>query len=166
MSKLKARPGRPSLGRQKRRRLSISLKPDLVARLEASSKASGTPASRLAEELLEEALHRRALKLKVWELRLGLDKEQLAGYCKALGVKRLSLFGSVLTDRFRPDSDIDLLAEFLPGTIKSFMDRGHIHSEFERILGRKVDLTDPKGLDNPIRRREILSTAVEVYAAQ
>lgn len=166
MSKPKARPGRPSLGRQKRRRLSMSLKPDLVARLEARSKASGMPASRLAEKLLEEGLRAQALKQGVWQSRVGLDSRQIAGYCQSLGVTRLSLFGSVLTDRFRPDSDIDILVEFKPGTIKSFLDRGRIQMEFERIFGRSVDLTEPRLLDNPIRRREILGTAVEIYAAQ
>lgn len=164
MPNAQQKPGRPRLGKEKRVRLSMTLKPSLVARLDKRANAAGISTSRVVEELLEEGLRARATKQDIWQSRLGLDNHQIAGYCRSLGVKRLSLFGSVLTDRFRPDSDIDLLAEFKPGTIETFLDRGRIQMEFERIFGRAVDLTEPRLLDNPIRRREILGSAVEIYA--
>jgi predicted nucleotidyltransferase len=159
------RPGRPSLGKDKRTRLSMTLKPGLVQRIERRSRAMGVSSSRVVEELLEEGLRAQSLKQDVWQSRLGLDREQIAGYCKSLGVKRLSLFGSILTEKFRPGSDVDLLVEFIPGRIETLLDKGFVQMEFERILGRSVDLAEARLLDNPIRRREILGTALEIYAA-
>ena len=44
-----------------------------------------------------------------------LPRERLEAFCRANGIRRLALFGSVLRDDFRPESDIDVLVEFLPG---------------------------------------------------
>jgi predicted nucleotidyltransferase len=120
----------------------------------------------MVEELLEAGLQAKAFQDGLWEARLGRSSTEIAGLCKALGIKKLSLFGSVLRDDFRPDSDVDILAEFFPGTIKSFLDRGRIQMQLQRSLGRRVDLAEPRLLDNPIRRAEILRTAREIYAAR
>ena len=45
-----------------------------------------------------------------------LDRTHIAGFCRRHGIRRLSLFGSVLTKRFGPDSDLDVLVEFEPDT--------------------------------------------------
>ena len=47
--------------------------------------------------------------------RLHLSKEALADVCRRYDIRRLSVFGSVLRDDFRPDSDLDVLVEFEPG---------------------------------------------------
>jgi predicted nucleotidyltransferase len=159
------KPGRPRLGKEKRVRLSMTLKPSLVARLDKRASASGVSASRLVEELLEAGLRAQNLEQGVWQSRLGLDSQQIAGYCRSLRVKRLSLFGSVLTDKFGPKSDVDVLVEFEPGAIKSFFQLGHVQMEFERIFGRPVDLTEPRLLQDPYRRSQILGSALEIYAA-
>ena len=53
--------------------------------------------------------------MTVAELPVRLDREKIAEFCRARGIRRLSLFGSVLRDDFDPDrSDIDVLAEFNP----------------------------------------------------
>src|SRR6266700_4802032 len=44
------------------------------------------------------------------------DQDALAALCRAHGIRRLSLFGSVLKGVFRPDSDVDFLVEFVPGS--------------------------------------------------
>lgn len=52
------------------------------------------------------------------ELPINLDHEKIAAFCRARGIRRLSLFGSVLRDDFDPDrSDVDVLAEFKQGAL-------------------------------------------------
>jgi predicted nucleotidyltransferase len=99
-----------------------------------------------------------------WETRLGIDTDRLATLCCALGVRRLALFGSVLTDRFGPESDVDLLVEFKVGAIETLLDRGRAQMEFEALFGRTVDLTELRLVDHPTRYKEIESSAVEIFA--
>lgn len=161
----RSKPGRPALGGAKRLRLSMTLKPALVARIEKRAAQAGVSASRLAEALLEGGLDRDAREAQAWEARLGVDADQVAALCRALGLRRLALFGSVLTGRFGLDSDVDLLVEFKPGAVRTLLDRGRVQMEFQKLFKRKVDLTELRLVDNPIRRREIAATQREVYAA-
>jgi uncharacterized protein len=165
MRRTKIIPGRPALGPAKRVRLSMTMKPELVAQIEKRASIAGVSASRLAEQMLEERLRSEEQKLSLWEARLGVDQERIAALCRILGVSRLALFGSVLTDRFGPESDVDLLAEFKPGAIQTLLDEGRIQMEFEKLFGRRVDLAELRLIDNPIRRREISKTQREIYAA-
>ena len=68
----------------------------------------------------------------------------------------------------RPDSDVDLLVTFAPGSTRSLIDLARMESEFATLLGRRVDLVSRRGLErseNWVRREEILSTARTLYAA-
>ena len=47
--------------------------------------------------------------------RIALDRNQIAEFCRRHHIRKLSLYGSVLRDDFRPDSDVDVLVEFEPG---------------------------------------------------
>jgi predicted nucleotidyltransferase len=165
MLKIPPKPGRPSLGKEKRVRLSMTLKPSLVARLDKRASAAGVSSSRMVEALLEAGLRSQAITQGLWQSRLGLDSQQIAGYCRSLKVKRLSLFGSVLTEKFDSKSDVDILVEFEPGAVKTFLELGHVQMEFERIFGRPVDLAEPGLLRDRHRRSQILGSAVEIYAA-
>jgi hypothetical protein len=91
-----------------------------------------------------------------------LPKEQIAEFCKRNHIRRLALFGSVLRDDFRPDSDVDVLVEFEPGHVPGF---GFItmQQELSGILGRKVDLSTPKFLSRYFRD-QVLAEAEVVYA--
>lgn len=165
MPELSTKPGRPALGNAKRLRLSMTLKPDLVARLESRAAVAGVSSSRFVETLLEAGLEAKAVKRSLRQARLGVDDAQVAALCRALGVKRLALFGSALKDDFGPESDVDLLVEFKPGAVKTLFDRGRVQMEFERLFGRKVDLAELRLMDNPIRRQEIMAKKEEIYAA-
>lgn len=56
--------------------------------------------------------------MSVAKLPIRLDREQIAAFCRARGIRKLSLFGSVLRDDFDPSrSEVDVLVEFLPGRI-------------------------------------------------
>ena len=160
-----SKPGRPSLGPAKRVRLSMTLKPTLVERLERQAALEGVSASRLVETLVERGLGAAAGAPPLWEARLGVEAERVVALGRALGLKRLALFGSALTDRFGPDSDVDLLVEFKPGAVRTLLDRGRIQMEFERLFGRRVDMTELRLVDHPIRRREIAARQLEIYAA-
>lgn len=93
-----------------------------------------------------------------------LPREQVAEICRRHRVRRLSLFGSVLTDRFGPDSDVDLLVEFEPGAVVGYLTLAAIEIELSRLLGRKVDLRTPSELSRYFRDDVVRSAEVQ-YAA-
>ena len=95
--------------------------------------------------------------------RIDLRPEEIAELCKRHHVRRLALFGSVLRDDFRPDSDVDVLVEFEPGKTPGF---GFItiQDELSVLLGRKVDLNTPACLSR-FYRDEVLDEAEEIYVA-
>jgi predicted nucleotidyltransferase len=87
----------------------------------------------------------------------------LADFCRRHHIQRLSLFGSVLRDDFRPDSDVDALVEFKPGHSPGW-NIIDLEDELGGLFGgRKVDLVNPKYL-NPRLRDRILASAVVQYA--
>src|SRR5439155_16914597 len=86
---------------------------------------------------------------------IAVAPEQLAEFCRRWQVTRFELFGSVLRDDFRPDSDIDVLVDFAPDAGPSLMDLVDMQLELARIFGREVDLVERKSLNNPFIRREI-----------
>jgi len=77
----------------------------------------------------------------------------------------LALFGSVLRDDFRADSDVDVLVSFGPEAHPSLLELVELREDLKDVFGREVDLVERAGLRNPFRRRAILSTAEVVYAS-
>jgi predicted nucleotidyltransferase len=78
------------------------------------------------------------------------------------------LFGSVLREDFRPDSDIDVLVSFQDSVSWGLLEFSRMKRELENLLGRKVDLLTKKSIEqshNWIRQREILETAQVIYVA-
>ena len=97
--------------------------------------------------------------------RIDASSDNLALFCRQWKITELSLFGSVLREDFRPDSDIDVLVTFASEARWSLLDLPRMQEELSGILGRTVDLVDIKGLRNPFRRREILATREVVDAS-
>jgi predicted nucleotidyltransferase len=95
---------------------------------------------------------------------LALPLAEIAALCRRYRVRELALFGSALRPDFRPDSDLDLLVEFEPGTRVTFLTLGELEAELEALLGRAVDLV-PKGGLKPRVRGSVLAEARVVYAA-
>lgn len=96
---------------------------------------------------------------------LTLDRDALAALCRRHHIHRLSLFGSVLRGTARPDSDVDLLVEFVPGQEPGLLGLAEIEAELSRLLGgRPVDLRTPQDLSR-FFRSEVLRTAEVQYAA-
>lgn len=97
---------------------------------------------------------------------LNIEKDKVEAFCRKWKVAEFSLFGSVLRDDFRPDSDIDVLVNLHPDqqmTIESFLD---MKDELSAMFGgREVDLVQKRLLKNPFRRYEILTSREVIYAA-
>src|SRR3977135_1759034 len=93
-----------------------------------------------------------------------LDPEFVSGFCRRHHVRRLSLFGSVLTDRFRPESDVDVLIEFVPEDTPGLFALARMQFEIEAVVGRPVDLRTPKDLSRYFRD-EVLQSAEVQYSA-
>lgn len=102
-------------------------------------------------------------------MKLNLPQEQIAEFCRKWNVSEFALFGSVLRDDFRPESDVDVLVSFASyEATPSLFEHVEMQDELVEIFGRPVDLLTRGGVEdsrNPIRKRAILDTARVVYAA-
>jgi len=101
--------------------------------------------------------------------KIPLPEVEIEEFCRRWQIEELALFGSVLREDFRPDSDVDVLVTFAPGTRWSLFDMVHMEDELEAILGRDVDLVERKAVErseNYIRRKRILGSLVPVYVAR
>jgi len=87
-----------------------------------------------------------------------VDEARLADLCRRYQVRELSLFGSAARGEMRPDSDIDLLVEFLPGAEVDLVDYAGLMLDLSKLLGRKVDLVSKNGL-KPLIRNSVLEEA-------
>jgi len=95
--------------------------------------------------------------------RIEIPHERIADFCRRRHIRWLALFGSVLRDDFRPDSDVDVLVEFEPGTRLGFA-FFDVQEELSQIIGRRVDLRTPRELSKYFRD-EVLAEAEDVYVA-
>ncbi|HII94482.1 MAG TPA: nucleotidyltransferase [Candidatus Methanofastidiosum sp.] len=93
-----------------------------------------------------------------------ISNNKLSKFCKDNHIKKMSLFGSVLTENFNSESDIDILVEFeeglTPGIFKILEMEEEISSLFE---GRKVDLRTPNDISRYFRNQVIENSEV-LYA--
>jgi uncharacterized protein len=99
------------------------------------------------------------------QIKIILPKEKIERFCHKWEVSEMALFGSVLSDDFRPDSDIDVLVSFKDNTGWSLFDFVDMIDELKIIFGRKVDLVEKDSLRNPFRRQTILGSNEVIYAA-
>ena len=97
--------------------------------------------------------------------RIQIDKRKIADFCRKNHIKKLALFGSVLRDDFRPESDVDILVELEPGHKIGFMGMAGMEIELSKMVGRKVDLRTPSELSDYFRN-EVLSKAEVQYEAR
>ena len=95
--------------------------------------------------------------------RIAINRERVAQFCQRHHIRKLALFGSVLRDDFRPDSDVDVLVEFEPGVSVGLIRLTGTERELSEILGRKVDLRTPADLSRYFRE-EVVRTAEVQYA--
>jgi uncharacterized protein len=93
-----------------------------------------------------------------------IPRARIAAFCSECGIRRLALFGSILHDDFRPDSDIDVLVEFQPGVRVGYLAVARMARELAAMLGRHVDLRTPSEL-HPSFRKEVMKEALTEYVA-
>ena len=100
--------------------------------------------------------------MSVVELPIALDREKLAVFCRERGIRKLSLFGSVLRDDFDSESsDVDVLAEFSSGVHPGIKFFGY-GDELAEIIGRKVDFNTAEWLSKHFRD-DVIREAVTIY---
>ncbi len=92
-----------------------------------------------------------------------IPRDQIEVFCRANGIRRLALFGSVLRGDFRPDSDVDVLVEFQPG-VRVGLALIRMQDELSAIFGHTVDLSTPGSLSKYFRA-EVLDEAEALYVA-
>jgi len=94
-----------------------------------------------------------------------LPRKKIEEFCKRWRIMEFSVFGSVLREDFRPDSDIDVLVSIDPKAQIGLFEIIDMKIELEKMFKRPVDIVEKEGLRNPYRRKEILRTAQVIYAA-
>ena len=100
--------------------------------------------------------------MSVAELPIVIDREKITVFCCARGIRKLSLFGSVLRDDFDPQrSDVDVLAEFAPGVRPGLRFFGY-GEELAEIVGHKVDFNTEAWLSEYFRD-EVVREALPIY---
>lgn len=93
--------------------------------------------------------------------RIQVSRQELAAFCRKHHIQKLSFFGSVLRDDFQPDSDVDVLVEFVPGRTPG-LEIVDIEQELSRLLGaRQVDIVNPKWLNRRLKKRVLASAEVQ-----
>jgi predicted nucleotidyltransferase len=100
--------------------------------------------------------------MTISDLPIAVDRDKLASFCRARGIRKLSLFGSVLRDDFDPQrSDIDVLVEMEPTARTGFRFFGY-GDELASIVGHRVDFNTPAMLSRYFRD-EVLREALPLY---
>ncbi len=107
----------------------------------------------------------RAIKIQ----NIDISKEAIAHFCQHWHITEFALFGSVLRDDFRSDSDIDVLVTFAPDAKRGLSETLQMKEELQEIFGRKVDFIVKAAIErneNWLRRKNILESAQVIYAAR
>ena len=95
---------------------------------------------------------------------LSLYNSRIADLCRMYNVRQLYAFGSVLTDRFTEQSDVDLIVNFDKTAVKDhFLNYFDFKYSLEDVLGRKVDLLEDKPIKNSCLRKNIESSKTLIY---
>jgi predicted nucleotidyltransferase len=93
-----------------------------------------------------------------------IPETEITELCRRNGIRKLALFGSILTNRFSDASDVDVLVEFRPQERVGFFRLADVEAELSRLLGgRKVDLRTPMDLSRHFRD-EVVQSALVLYA--
>ena len=94
-----------------------------------------------------------------------LPQEKIREYCATQPIRRLSVFGSAARNELTPESDIDLLVEYLPEARISYFDMGRHVTDLIEIVGRHVDLCTPNSISRYFRDK-VIESAFPIYARE
>jgi predicted nucleotidyltransferase len=98
------------------------------------------------------------------KVQIDIPGSRLAEFCGLHHIRKLSLFGSVLREDFRAESDVDVLVEFEKGQPVGLIGLARMERELSALLGRKVDM-NTAGFISPYYRDEVLKEAEVLYVA-
>lgn len=94
--------------------------------------------------------------------KLVIAKDRIADFCRRHYIRRLAIFGSALRDDFGPESDVDILVDFVPGHTPGFFGLFDMEEELSALLGgRKVDMRTPQDLSRYFRQEVIAKAEVQ-----
>jgi predicted nucleotidyltransferase len=95
---------------------------------------------------------------------INLHIRQIEDLCREYNVRQLSVFGSVLTDSFNEQSDVDLIVDFDKTAVKDhFLHYFDFKYALENVLGREVDLLEEQPTRNSYLRKSIENTKTLIY---
>ena len=94
-----------------------------------------------------------------------LPEDRIREYCATQPIRRLSVFGSAVRNELTPESDIDMLVEYLPDARISYFDMGRHVTDLMEIIGRQVDLCTPNSLSRYFRD-DVVAKALPIYARE
>ena len=104
------------------------------------------------------------VRVPVGRARIDIPKEKITEFCRTHHIRKLALFGSVLREDFRTDSDVDVLVEFDPDHVPGFLRLYDMEQQLSSLLGgAHIDLVTEKFLNRRIRER-VLAEAEVQYA--
>jgi len=109
------------------------------------------------------------IKAKMTQTAIALPMEKIAKFCQQWNVIEFALFGSILRDDFRENSDIDIMVQFHPHAHPTLFDLAEMEAELKQLLQRNVDLITRKGIENSrnyLRRQAILDSAQVIYGTR
>ncbi len=101
------------------------------------------------------------------KIQIDIPGKKIAEFCEKWEIGEFALFGSVLSEDFCSDSDIDVLVTFSENAKHTLFDLVNMENELKEIFGRKVDIVSRRGIEssrNYFRRNAILNSAEAVYA--
>lgn len=98
------------------------------------------------------------------DLPIQVNKDEIADFCRKHHLTKLAFFGSILTDRFGPNSDVDVLFEYDQNYRLTLLGIARMERELSEILGRRVDMRTPEDLSRYFRD-EVVRNALVQYAA-
>ena len=96
-----------------------------------------------------------------------LELKDFALFCRRWKIREFAVFGSILRDDFKPESDVDILVTFSQNAEWGLFDHVQIRNELESMLNRKVDLVTRRALEqtqNQILRDRILNSAKVIFS--
>ncbi|MDE2819072.1 MAG: nucleotidyltransferase domain-containing protein [Chloroflexota bacterium] len=91
-----------------------------------------------------------------------LPEDKIREYCATQPIRRLSVFGSALRNELTPESDIDLLVEYLPDARIGYFELAQQEIDLSELIGGKVDLRTPNELSR-LFRQEVIENARLLY---
>ena len=90
--------------------------------------------------------------------------QKIVALCKKYKVNKLFAFGSILTDRFNEDSDVDLIVSFNKAEVSDYFDNYFdFKCSLEELLGRDVDLLEEQTIKNPCLKKNVDATKALIY---